>query len=217
MPPLELVLPVLGYVVAPALLVAAIVFGLSLWLCNSRATGAGAVAAFSAGCLVANFFREPLLPWLPAQLGWQCLLWVGTVGDATCQRHRATSTAKVAFPLATRLRDDWRLRVITHRHAATLVADGFLPAAEEPADSAGSAAYPQIPSVAAGCRRRGRWAITGIMHCNKCRRAPLSPPREMGVASTKSCQRDVPKSCILAVAPMPTDCASVERQHAPSI
>lgn len=112
MPPLELILPVLGYVVAPALLTAALVFGLSLRLFGVRTANYGAVAGFCAACLVANCVGEPLLPWLPDKLGWQCLLWVATLAMLIGLAARRTIESRLGLAL---------VAVLTAGHAAWIL------------------------------------------------------------------------------------------------
>jgi hypothetical protein len=111
MPPTELVLDVLRYVIAPALLAAAFVFGAVLWCFGPRASGPAAIAAYLAGYVAANYFRGAV-PWLPERSGWHWLFWAATLAMLVEWAARQSDVSALAGEL---------LRALTAGHAAWLL------------------------------------------------------------------------------------------------
>jgi hypothetical protein len=118
MPPLELVLPVLGWVVAPAFLVAVVLLAAGIRIFGSHAAGPCAAAAFLAGCVTSNTLGDPTLPWPPERLGWHWLLWptaLAMLVEVAARRPQVPATAS------------WLLRALTAGHAAWLLVPSGLP------------------------------------------------------------------------------------------
>jgi len=112
MPPLPMVLDVLGRVVAPTLFASALTFAAFLFAFRNRASDFGAATAFLAGALVGNAMTDPAMPWRPERFGWNWLFIAAALAMVVELAARGGDVSSVAC---------WVMRALMSGHAAWLL------------------------------------------------------------------------------------------------